>query len=170
MINQSQQPVQDSEEQEQTQCPQCDEYKARWIRVQADYQNLQKEVARQRSEWAQMSTTEILYAFIPVYENFKKAFAHQPVAGENGWEKWAQGIGFIKKQFGDILHLHQVEEMKTVGEIFDPTRHEAIGDEFTDEYNDGVVVREIEGGYVMNERVVKTAKVIIAKKKQEIEH
>ncbi|OGH82112.1 MAG: nucleotide exchange factor GrpE, partial [Candidatus Magasanikbacteria bacterium RIFOXYB1_FULL_40_15] len=48
---------------------QCEEYKAGWMRAQADYQNLQKEVENRRSEWARMSEAQILEDFIPVYDH-----------------------------------------------------------------------------------------------------
>src|SRR3989344_9630807 len=63
------------------QCENCEslktekeEHKINWQRALADYRNLQKETAAMRSQWAQMSEEHILQNFIPVYENFKKAF------------------------------------------------------------------------------------------------
>ena len=63
------------------------EAKVGWLRAQADYQNLQKEVESNKSEWAQYSERVILEEFIPVYDNFKKAFA---VEGEVN-EEWKKG-------------------------------------------------------------------------------
>ncbi len=146
---------------------QADEYKQGWQRAVADYQNLQKEMTAKRSEWAEMSEQYILEEFIPVYDNFKKAFAHHPVL-ESGDEahkqvqNWVNGIGYIMKQFGDVLKSHKVEEIKTVGERFDPRIHEAAGEEEVSGTEPGIIVREVDGGYVMNSRVVKVAKVIIA--------
>jgi molecular chaperone GrpE len=142
----------------------CEEYKLGWQRALADYQNLQKETSARRSEWAQMSKLQILEDFIPVYDNFKKAFASKK---PDGWSKeqenWAMGIQFIMKQFGDVLKNHQIEEIKTVGEQFDPSRHEAVGEEIADGKKAGEIVREMDGGYVLGGKVVKVAKVIIAK-------
>jgi molecular chaperone GrpE len=159
----------------------CEEYKLGWQRALADYQNLQKETSARRSEWAQISKLQILEDFIPVYDNFKKAFAMKPVynsAGGSGdsqsssaplgamadkQENWAMGIQFIMKQFGDVLKNHQIEEIKTVGEQFDPSKHEAVGEEIADGKKAGEIVREMDGGYVLGGKVVKVAKVIIAK-------
>lgn len=143
---------------------QCEEYKVGWQRALADYQNLQKETAARRSEWAQMSKVQILEDFIPVYDNFKKAFASKK---QEGWSKeqesWAMGIQFIMKQFGDVLKNHQIEEIKTVGEVFDPSRHEAVGEEGHPDFASGKIIREVEGGYVSGKKVVKVARVIIAR-------
>jgi molecular chaperone GrpE len=67
------------------------------------------------------------------------------------------------KQFGDVLKAHNVEEIKTAGEKFDPKFHEAVGEEEDEKFESGSVIRELQSGYVMGGRVVKTAKVIIAK-------
>lgn len=156
------------QDEKQQDVPQVNEvhvdYKDQAMRAQADYQNLQKEVAAQRAQWAKMSEVHILEEFIPVYENFKKAFAHEPGGEDNMWENWKQGIGYIMKQFGDILRNHGVEEVETVGKPFDPTVHEAVGEEASDEYEEGVVVREVAGGYRCGDTVIQVARVILCKK------
>lgn len=138
----------------------CEEYKAGWMRAQADYQNLKKETETRRREWAQMSEAQILEEFIPVYGNFKIAFGHEIKDGQ--FENWKKGIEYIMKQFGDILKQHAVEEIKTVGEKFNPELHEAIGEEESDKES-GTIVREIEGGYKVGGKILRCAKVIIAK-------
>ena len=149
---------------------QCDEYKQGWQRAVADYQNLQKETARQRGEWAAMSEAHILEEFLPVYDNFKKAISHtfvtnsdrgKPIANSQELN-WMKGIEFIMKQFGDVLRAHDIEEIKTVGAMFDATRHESVGEEASDA-PEHTIVREVDGGYMMKGKVLKVAKVIVAK-------
>ena len=138
-----------------------DEYKEKWQRALADYQNLLKETARQREAWATMSERGLLEEFLPVYSNFKKAFSVQ--RSGNSDDSWAKGIGFIMKQFGDVLKAHGIEEIKTVGEMFDAVRHEAVGEEESDQ-PEHTIIREVESGYTMNDQVIKVAKVIVSKK------
>jgi molecular chaperone GrpE len=155
-------------------CKNCDdlktvaeEHKANWQRALADYRNLQKETSSMRSQWAQMSEEQILQNFIPVYENFKKAFsanlAKNNSDSEKQWENWKQGIEYIMKQFGDVLKSYNVQEIKTVGEKFDPHLHEAISEEQAESKEAGIILKEVEGGYKMNEKVIKPARVIISK-------
>ncbi len=150
-INEEQEPVKSEAE----------EYKANWQRALADYRNLQKETAAMRSQWAQMSEEQILQNFIPVYENFKLAFRLQTPDFSPEQQKWADGISYIMKQFGDVLKSYNVQEIKTVGEKFDPRLHEAISEEEGQEA--GIVLKEVEGGYKMGEKVIKPARVIISK-------
>ncbi|MDO9509861.1 MAG: nucleotide exchange factor GrpE [Candidatus Magasanikbacteria bacterium] len=157
-------------------CKDCEEYKNGWQRALADYKNLQNEINNRRGEWAQMSETQILEEFIPVYENFKKAFNHHPEVNPDNKEQktfknWIEGIGFIMKQFGDILKAHGVEEIKTVGEKFDPKFHEAVSALVPDSddsvqgknQESGMIVKELEGGYKVGDKVIKAAKVIVNK-------
>ena len=155
---------------------QCEEYKFGWQRAVADYQNLQKETAARRVEFAQMSERQILEEFIPVYDHFKLAFRLQTSDYSPEQKKWVEGIGYIMKQFGEILKAHNVEEIKTIGEKFDPRLHEAAGacelalnrddsgsgriqgDNKTD-----IIVEEVDGGYKMGDKVIKPARVIISK-------
>lgn len=154
-------------------CEKCEEYKAGWMRAQADYQNLLRETEEKRGEWAAMSKLQILEEFIPIYDNFKKAFSDTNIqinandtnndSNLKKWLSWKQGIEYIMKQFGEVLKRHNVEEIKTVGEKFDTNMHEAMGEEEAEGKEEGVVIREVDSGYTMNGKVIKTAKVIIAK-------
>ncbi len=139
------------------------DYKDKWMRAQADYQNLQKEVSEQRSQWAKMSKVQVLEEFIPVYENFKKAFAHEVDGSDASWENWKKGIEYIKKQFSDILASHGVEEIQTVGAAFDPNLHEALSEEASEDHEEGAIIRELSGGYKVGDKVLMPAKVVVCK-------
>ncbi|MDD2758351.1 MAG: nucleotide exchange factor GrpE [Patescibacteria group bacterium] len=140
----------------------AEEYKTNWHRALADYQNLQKETATRRAEWAQMSEQQILEEFIPVYEHLKTAVTCHSREGGNP-DAWMDGVKHVLKQFADILKNHGVEEIKTVGEKFNPELHEAVGHEPSDNAEEDEIIREISGGYTMGGRVIKAAKVIVAK-------
>ena len=146
---------------------QCAEYKQGWQRAVADYKNLQKETSERRQMLFEMSEQQILEEFVPVYDNFKKAFAHHPILQETDEthkqvQNWINGIGHIQRQFAEVMKAHKIEEIKTVGEKFDPARHEAVGEESNDQ-EPGMILREVDGGYTMGGRVIKAAKVVISK-------
>lgn len=140
------------------------DYKDKYLRAVADYQNLQKEIEKQRAMWAQMSELQILSEFLPVYDNLKKALGMEHEAWNMEQKNWRKGIEHIAKQLSEMLKRHGVEEMKTVGEKFNAELHEAIGEEESHEFEEGTIVREVESGYLMNGKVIKAAKVIVAMK------
>jgi molecular chaperone GrpE len=143
------------------------DYKDKWLRAQADYSNLIKETAEKRSEWAAMSEWHILEEFIPVYDNFKLAYRQQQTDYSPEQQKWVDGIGYIMKQFLDILKQHGIEEIETDGAAFDPTQHECLSEESSDEHEDGAIIREVNAGYKKGDRVLKVAGVVINKKTKE---
>lgn len=144
----------------------AEEYKAGWQRAVADYKNLQKEISDRRAEWAQMSEQQILEEFLPVYDNLKLAFRLQTTDYSPEQQKWVDGIEHIKQQFENILKAHGIEEIKTIGEVFNPELHEAVAEEQSDQ-PEHTVLKEIETGYVMRGKVIKAAKVIVSKLKMQ---
>ena len=126
-----------------------EEHLNNWRRALADYDNLKKETEARRAEWAKYSEQQILEEFIPVYDNMKKALAvslplpeGEQAEGQRGWESWKEGVGHIMKQFADVLKQHGVEEIKTVGEKFDPNLYEAVGHEELEGKTEGEIIRE----------------------------
>jgi molecular chaperone GrpE len=148
-------------------CEQCEtlkketaEYKAGWQRALADYKNLQDSINEWRVKMIQISEVDILEKFIPVYENFKKAFA---LPSEDKDNSWREGIGYIMKQFGEVLKSYNVEEIKTVGEKVDLNLHEIVGEQEIEGKDSGEIIQEVSGGYKKNERVMIPARVIVIK-------
>ena len=173
-LNEPEEDVADSNSSSETVAPEpvveinpTEDYKAGWQRAQADYQNLKREVEEQKKEWATWSETRILEEFIPVYNNFKKAMEFSPpeLDGDAGkaWLNWKRGVEFIMQQFAGILKAHQVEEIKTIGEIFDPVKHESMVEEVS-EAPEHSIIREITAGYTLKGKVIQAAKVVVAKK------
>jgi len=138
-------------------CNSCTELKSGWQRATADYQNLKKEMGDKQQEWIAYSKQQVIEDFLPVYDNFKKAFS-APGIEENGWTK---GIEYIMKQYGDVLNQAGIEVIETVGKAFDPGLHESVGEEESNQ-TPGTIIREVDAGYKMGEKIVKVAKVIIA--------
>lgn len=139
------------------------DYKAGWQRALADYQNLQKEMSARRQEWACLSEQQILEEFLPVYEHLKMSLTHYHSREGGTADAWVEGVKHVLRQFADILKSHGVEEIKTVGEKFDPAVHEAAGEEVAEGAEPGTVIKEIVPGYKMGERVIRAAKVIVVK-------
>lgn len=140
------------------------EYLNNWKRALADYDNLKRETAKEKVEMVKFAQAMSAMNFIEVYDNYKKALAHKPNADDSkSVEQWFVGVEHIKKQFVETLKQLGIEEIKTVGEKFDPAMHEAVGEEAVEGGDDGEIVKEIEGGYKMGEKVIKAAKVVVSK-------
>lgn len=149
---------------EQTAEQKAKEYLNNWKRALADYDNLKRETVKEKAEMVKFAQAMSAMNFIEVYDNYKKALAHKPNAVDSkSVEQWFIGVEHIKKQFVETLKQLGIEEIKTVGEKFNPAMHEAVSEEAVEGGDDGEIVKEVEGGYKMGEKVIKAAKVIVSK-------
>ena len=132
------------------------------LRALADYQNHQKEVARERAEMGQYAPLRVVERFLPVFDNFNVAMSHMPQSEDKAVVNWAVGVGFIQKQLEQALRDLGLTPIKTVGEKFDAARHEAVGEEES-EKGHGTILKEVQAGYEILGKTVRPSKVIIAK-------
>lgn len=137
----------------------CEEYLNGWKRAQADYQNLVKENAKQRSELIRYANEDLILDLLPILDNFKIAYSQIPEDEKSS--SWVVGFSHIKKQLEDVLAASGIEPIKTVGEKFDVSCHEAIDKRTDGKKEDDVVLEEVQPGYRLNGKVIQVAKVII---------
>jgi molecular chaperone GrpE len=138
----------------------CQEYLAGWQRSKADYQNLQKQVAKEREEFARFAKMNWVIALLPLYNNLQTAFKHLPDNLKN--DEWVHGILHIKDQFSSLLKDLKVDKIKTRSEKFNAEIHEAVAQEVNKEHESGMIIREVEPGYSVDGRVLVAAKVVVA--------
>jgi len=140
------------------------EYMHGWQRAQADYQNLQKETDKWKSEFVQYAKADFILELLPVYSNYKIALEHIPA--EDKQKDWVQGIQHIFQQLKTLLDKFDVTEIKTVGEEFDHNIHDAVGTEYDESKEEDIIIKETMPGYMLKDKVLQPAKVIINKNMQ----
>lgn len=160
----------------------CAEYLAGWKRAQADYQNLQKEVQKSRAALVKFAAEDMLRDILPIYDNMKLALAHVP--DDQKQTDWVAGMAHIKDMLAKFLADNGVEEIKSVGEKFNPAVHEAVeqqnthlrqGSRLRQGYDgqDGgqagsteaqknvIIKKEVRAGYKLNGKVIQAARVVV---------
>jgi len=138
-----------------------DDYLNGWKRAKADYINLKKDFEKREKEMAQFANAALILEIIPIYDNFKLAWQHIP-EDHRKEDEWLKGIEQIKNQFKTLLKNLQIEEIKTVGEKFDPKVHEAVGKEKVEGKKSETIIEEVKGGYKFYDKVLEPAKVKVA--------
>ncbi|MFA5020661.1 MAG: nucleotide exchange factor GrpE [Patescibacteria group bacterium] len=134
---------------------------AGWQRAKADYSNLKKEESQRTQVMAEWANAAVISEILPVYNHFKLALKHIPKDQQSA--AWVQGVILIQKQFADFLNKYGISEIKTVGEAFDPNRHEALAHEEREGFSADQIFEEISPGYLLNDKVLMPAKVKVAK-------
>jgi len=137
------------------------EYLAGWQRERADFLNYKKEEFERVGELIKYGGIGLILKILPILDNFEVAEKKLPEdLKANGNIK---GILQIKNQILDFLKNQGVEEIKSVGEKFDPNFMEAIEQVETKEKEPGIVIEEIQKGYKINGRLLRPAKVKVTK-------
>jgi molecular chaperone GrpE len=129
----------------------------RLARMQAEFDNARKRAEREKAEFRDYATGMVVEQFLPVVDNFELALKSKGTA-----EQLRQGVELIVKQMDEVLRQLQVVPVPTVGEVFDPRVHEALGSVERDDMPDQHVAEEIRRGYRLRERLVRPALVRVA--------
>jgi molecular chaperone GrpE len=138
-----------------------DEYLAGWKRALADYDNLKKDLSRERGEMRRASTVELLLHLLPVMNNFEVAVKHRPFSDDKNTEAWVNGILTIKGQLETALKELGAEPFEGLGEKFNPEFHESAGSRRETEKEDQIILEIVRRGWKVGDKVVCPAKVII---------
>lgn len=144
---------------------QRDEYLAGWQRAKADLINYKKEEFAHLQEVAQYGSLDLIKDLITVLDNFDLGL--RALEKQGPVEK---GVYLIRSQIEDILKKRGLEKVSVKpGDPFDPSIAEAMA-EVESDHSPGTVAEEIEPGYRLHDRVLRAARVIIAKPKEEKEN
>lgn len=140
----------------------ANDYKERWIRVSADFQNFRKRVMQERIEAYNKGKEDAVLALLPVLDNMERALSS--LTENADLKAFRQGMELIVRLFHDALKRLDVEPIPSGGQKFDPYYHEAFERVERDDVEDGTIVGVVEQGYKMGDKVIRPAKVRVATK------
>ncbi len=132
----------------------------RLLRLQADFENLRKRVERERDEHYRFAVAHLLVRLLPVLDSMDRALAAPRGAGGEG--RLAEGIELTRRQLLDELEKEGLRRIPTVGEKFDPERHEAVATEAAEGPDADRVTAELRSGWFLHERVLRPALVRVS--------
>lgn len=136
-----------------------EEYLEGWKRAKADYLNLKKESAKREEEIVKFSNAALIMGLLPVFDHLKLSFKHVPK--EHADSQWVKGIEHIIAEFRALIQNIGIEETKTVGEQFNPEFHEAVAKEKVEGKEHGIIIEEVQPGYLYHGKPLQAAKVKI---------
>jgi len=137
-----------------------DEYLEMSKRLKADFVNLKSDTEKQMTRTREFANEMIILQMLPVLDSLELALKHTPEdLKENDWVK---GILSIRGQLDSVFKSYGVEEIRSVGEKFDPKLHEAVAQEDSEKEED-VVLEEMQKGYKLKDKIIRPAKVKVSK-------
>ncbi len=136
-------------------------HQEQYLRTLADMENLRKRTQREKEELAKYANENILREILPVIDNLERAVEHAEQAESS--EGLFEGVQMTLDQFSQVLTRFGVEPIESLGQLFDPALHQAMGQLETDEYPTNTVAQQMQKGYQLNERLLRPAMVMVAK-------
>ncbi len=129
------------------------------LRKSADFENMKRRTEKEKAEYFRFALAEVFADVLGVVDNFERAVAHR--ADATG-EEFHAGIDMIARQLTDSLRKYGVEEVPAGDVPFDPNVHEAVVREETDSAPPGTVLEVFQKGYLLNDRLLRPARVKVA--------
>ena len=130
------------------------------LRSQADFENYKKRAAREKDEAIKYANSALLEKLIPIVDNFELGLEAARAEGEKS--PIFSGMSMVLKQLMDFLKENGLQPIDATGQKFDPNLHEAITHEPSDEFPEGVVVRQTRRGYRMKDRLLRPSSVAVS--------
>jgi molecular chaperone GrpE len=139
------------------------ELEERLVRLQADFENYKKRTAKENEALRENANADILLKLLPVVDDFDMAMAHLDEHKGASSAEFVRGMELIYAKLKDTLKRDGVEEMRALGEKFDPYRHDAVRQGEGDE---GKITEVVQKGYTLRGKVLRHAKVVVGKGKE----
>lgn len=133
----------------------------RYLRQAAELDNFKKRTARERDEAIRFANEALIKDLLPVVDNLERAVAHAS-GGGNG-KPLVEGVEMVLKGLLDVLMKHGVVQITALGQLFDPSKHEAMAQVESDTHEPNSVVDELHKGYMLRDRLLRPALVSVAK-------
>ena len=138
-----------------------EDYTAHLKRLQADFENFMKRAEKEREDLKTAASEKLVMKMLLTLDDFQRAFEQL----KNGCthDDFIKGAQMIFTQFHKTLQDEGVREIPAAGEKFDPYKHEAILQVETEQYPEGLIIEELQKGYMLKSKVIRYAKVKVAK-------
>ncbi len=137
----------------------CAELKATLQRVQADFENTCKRVQREKQDFRQVANAELMKELLQLLDSMDAAVGHLQKQENVSKEDALNGIVLLRKQFLALLQGHGLQEIRALGQQFNPMLHEALAQGSEQGKRDSVVLEELQKGFLLNGKVLRHSKV-----------
>lgn len=142
------------------------EYWQRLLRLQADFDNMRKRIEKEKSEFVKFANEGVLLDLLNVLDDLERA-VELAEKGKEDFGAFLKGVEMILAHLYEVLKENGVTAVDAAGKPFDPHLYEALMQQEKDDLAENTVIEELQKGYLINGRVLRTAKVKVSKKKEQ---
>jgi Molecular chaperone GrpE (heat shock protein) len=138
------------------------EIKDRMLRIAADFDNWKKRARKDQSDGEMRAKESVLRDFLEIADNLERATASWVESKDSDAKSIRDGVELVLRQFRSKLERYQVKPIESLGLPFDPRFHEAVSQAPSAETKPGSVLHELQKGYLIGERLLRPAMVVVA--------
>ncbi|SFE99887.1 molecular chaperone GrpE [Paenibacillus catalpae] len=138
----------------------AEENQQRYLRAQADFDNFRRRTQKEKEDLAQYASMKLIGQLLPVVDNFERAVT--AATANQDFDALAKGVDMIFRQLEQTLQQEGLKAMEAVGEPFNPEFHQAIMTVESEEHEEGIIVEEVQKGYILKDRVLRPAMVKVS--------
>ncbi len=164
-IEMAEEEVEKSGSREEGKCEKCDGYLIGWQRALADYDNLKKDLGKEKDSMRRAVKEDVAESIIPILDHFDQALKFKPQGLDATAENWLTGMMHVRNQLESVLLELGVEPFGKIGDAFDPHLHESVGEREDESQAENAIVEVSLRGWKLGEKVIRPALVIQNKNK-----
>jgi molecular chaperone GrpE len=132
----------------------------RYLRLQADFDNFRKRTRKEKEDWMKYASLPVIEALLPAIDNLERAIAASSEL--NNVESFIKGVDMVYRQINQVLEQEGLQAIEAIGQAFDPHLHQAVMQEESEDHESGIVLQELQKGYMLKDRVVRPAMVKVS--------
>ncbi len=132
-----------------------------YLRAEAEIDNLKKRFRKDKEDLGKFANESIIKELLPVVDNLRNAVSYAEEG--NPALSLVEGVRLTLKMLNEVLKKSGLQEVKALGEDFDPNVHQAMMNQETREHKPGIVVKELQKGYLLNDRLIRPSMVVVSK-------
>ncbi len=134
----------------------------RFLRVSAEFENYKKRASREMNDFRKFANESLVKAMLPVVDNLDRAIESSS-NDDHSIRSVVEGVNMTLKEIRKIFEQFGVKPFESLGKTFDPALHQAVMQKETDNHPEKTILNELEKGYMMHDRLLRPAMVVVSK-------
>ena len=139
---------------------QADDHYQKFLRTQADFDNFRRRARQEKEEFLKYASAKLVEQLLSVIDNFDRALSSSKETKD--FDALVKGLEMTSRQLDQIMMAEGLQPMVTVGEPFNPELHQAIMQVESEEHGEGIVIEEVQKGYMLKDKVLRPAMVKVS--------
>jgi molecular chaperone GrpE len=139
---------------------QVEENNQRILRVQADFDNFRRRARAEKEDFAKYASLKLIEQLLPIVDNFDRALSSSKETKD--FDALVKGLDMTYRGMDQLLTAEGLKPIEAVGQPFNPEFHQAVMQVESEEHEEGIVVEELQKGYILKDKVIRPAMVKVS--------